>query len=106
MRQHPQMIASKRDDEIGGQVVVAHLRRAVLGRIAVLTQDGVGAFVGRITGMPVAGAATGHPDKVAQAALLDLVGEHLLGHRRAADVARADECDMQELRHRAPRVAP
>ena len=63
-----------------------------------------GAVVGAVADMPAAGARAGDPHLVGQAALVDLVGEHLLRHRRAADVARADERDVQGLRHRAPRA--
>ena len=51
--------------------------------------------------MPVAGSRAGDPHLVGQPALADLMGEHLLRHRRAADVARADERDVQRLRHRS-----
>ena len=40
-----------------------------------------------LTRVPAAGACARHPYGVRQAALTDLVGEHLLRHRRAADVA-------------------
>ena len=86
-------------------MVVVDLGGAVCGRVAVCAQHVVGPLVGAVARMPAAGARAGDPHRVGQAALADLVGEHLLRHRRPADVARADEGDVQRLglRHRAPR---
>ena len=57
----------------------------------------VGTLVGAVAGMPVTGSRAASPGPPGQAALADLVGEHLLRHRGAADVARADEGDVQQL---------
>jgi hypothetical protein len=58
------------------------------------TQDPGCPLVGPISDVPVAGACTGNPHGVAQTAPLELVGEHFLGHRRTADIAGTDECDV------------
>jgi hypothetical protein len=46
--------------------------------------------IGTRAGVPAPGACAGHPNRIGQSALGDLVGEHLLGHRRATDVAGAN----------------
>ena len=76
-------------------MVDVDLRGAVIGGIAVRAQHVVGPLVGGLADVPAAGARAGDPHRVGQAAFADLVGEHLLGHRRPADVARADEGDVQ-----------
>ena len=75
------MIAAQRDDEVGGQVVVVDLRCTVRGGVAVCAQHVAGPAVGGVARMPPAGSGARHPYRVRQAALADLVGEHLLCHR-------------------------
>ena len=77
------------------------LRGAVVGGVAVGAQHPVGALVGALSDMPAGGARAGHPHRVVQTALGDLVREHLLGHRRPTDISGADEGDVQPRVSRA-----
>src|SRR3954454_313168 len=89
-------------------MVVLERSGPMVGGVAVVAQDTLGPSVGTLADVPVAGAGAGDPHNVAEAAFLNLVGEHLLGHRRTADVAAADECHVQQsrIRHLAPPAAP
>ncbi len=89
------MVAAQRDDQVGGQVLVVDLGGAVRAGIAVLAQHGrARSSAGSPACQPpvpalVTRTSSDRPRSV------DLVGEHLLRHRRPADVARADEGDVQ-----------
>lgn len=95
LTQLPGVVAPQRDDQIRLQVVRADLGGAVIGGVAVGVQHLPCPFVGPIADVPVAGAGAGHPHRLAQPAFPQLVGEHLLGHRRATDVAGTHESDVQ-----------
>ncbi len=89
------VVARQRDHQVGVDVVDVDLRGAVVGGVAVGAQHPVGPLVGGPADVPARGSRAGHPHGVGQAALGDLVGEHLLRHGRPADVAGADEGDVQ-----------
>ena len=74
--------------KIGGR----HLAAAIAGNVdAVGAGDRLGAPVGRLADVPVAGA--GGVDLDVEADPLRLMAERRLGERRTADVAEADEQD-------------
>lgn len=102
--QHPKVVAREGHHQVGREVIVVDLGGAMVGGIAVGLEHPGGPLVGAAADVPVAGARAGHPYRVTQAAPAQLIGEHLLGHHRTADVPGADEGDVQRLsvRHPAP----
>ena len=100
------MIATQRHHQISSKMIIADLSGVMRSRVSALAQHPDRAGVSTGAGMPIAGARAAHPNGAGQSALGKLVGEHLLGHRGAADIARADERDMQwRPRHPAPPAA-
>src|SRR3954469_21891520 len=69
------------------------LAGGVLAVVAVLVQDGDGAWVGAVALVPAASAGAVDLDDALQPGLRHARAEDGLGHRGAADVAGADEAD-------------
>lgn len=107
LAQQPSVVAAQGNYQVCRQMPGIDLRGAVLGGVAVGAQHPPGPLVDPVADMPVAGAGTAHPHGISQPALPELVGEHLLGHRRTADVAGAHEGDVQgwRIRHPTPPAA-
>src|ERR1700722_4312886 len=89
------VVAGQRNHQVGVEMVDVDLGGNVVGGVAVPPQHAVGALVSSLADVPTGGSRAGYPYRVVQAAFGDLVGEHLLSHRRPADVAGAHEGDVQ-----------
>ena len=93
-----QVLAVERDEIVEAREIIRYDDPRAMSIVnAPLTQHPARAVVRRLADVPGAGAGRVGHDAIGQPGLRDQVAKHRFGHRRAADIAEADEQDIDRL---------